>query len=410
MCRLWHNICMPTFKIVSFGCRTNQYESQSLHEQLCALGWRPASRGEASELAIVNACAVTASAEKRVRQMVKALLKDGQLKRIIITGCGIQKNLDGLSDPRMEVIADKKKLRSSFGGDVEAGISYFYGHSRAFVKVQDGCNNFCSYCIIPHLRGRSVSRPFSEIIDEAERLSENGYPEVVLTGIHVGDYAFENKDLSDLIAAVGKIFGIKRIRLGSMGPDQMSEKLMGAMLESEKFCLHLHLALQSGSDAVLGRMRRRYTRSEFLDKVLFLRRERSDFVFTTDVIVGFPGETEEDFLATLDMMGKVGFAHTHMFPYSERAGTPAAAYANKVPSNVIADRKTRLMQLSSELAFAARETFVGREGELLLENESEGHSRHFILAKGMNKLGERRALVKVKFLKNTKEGFLACRL
>lgn len=284
----------------------------------------------------------------------------------------------------------------------EFSIERFSAHTRAFVKVQDGCNSFCTYCIIPYVRGRSRSRDPESILREICELVENGYKEVVITGINVGDF---EPSLAALIRQVDEIDGLERIRLSSIDADEVDQDLQDAIIGGKKTCPSMHIVLQAGSNAVLKRMNRKYTRQMFLETVNRLRNACPDFTFTTDIIVGFPGETEEDHQETLDMIRKVRFAKVHMFPYSPRERTRAATYKDQVPHEVKMRRKQEVMRLSEQVAFELREQFVGRTMKVLMEGNGIGHTENFlpVLLPG-RKANE---IVEVKLKENTPEGFLA---
>lgn len=374
------------FKIVTLGCRTNQYESQAYHDQLQAIGYQEAVEGESAEICIVNTCTVTESADSSSRHEIRQLARQNPGAKIVVTGCyaenkrDIVRNLEGVS----HVVSnkDKEALVSAIFPEEEVpefSIRRFESHTRAFVKVQDGCNSFCTYCIIPYVRGRSRSRDMPSILREVEQLVANGYKEVVLTGINIGDFDGAKMDgerpdrLADLVRAVDKVPGLQRLRISSIDPDEVDDDLMDAVINGKNTCPSMHVVLQSGSNVVLKRMNRKYTRQIFMDTVQKLVRENEDFTFTTDVIVGFPGETDADFQETLDVMRDVQFVKVHMFPYSERPKTRAASYPNKVPVEVIKERKQAVLRLAEEAAFQKRNRFVGRRMPVLTENNSGSH-------------------------------------
>lgn len=374
------------FKIKTLGCRTNQYESQAYHDQLTSMGYSNVVDDQAAEICIVNTCTVTESADSHSRQAIRQLARENPNAKIVVTGCFAErqpefiKSIPGVT----HVISNKEKenlVASLFPEEdvPEFSIKNFDAHTRAFVKVQDGCNSFCTYCIIPYVRGRSRSRDVQEIVDEIKNLIANGYKEVVLTGINVGDFdaSFSNsqyaRPLANLVSVVDQIPGLERLRISSIDPDEVDEELIDIVLNGRTTCKSMHLVLQSGSNHILKRMNRKYTRQIFLDSVDQLKSRSSDFTITTDIIVGFPGETEEDFEDTLTVMREVKFAKVHMFPYSDRPRTKAATYQNKVPIETIKERKQRLLRLAEETSFSLRNEFVGKKMRVLTETSDATH-------------------------------------
>jgi threonylcarbamoyladenosine tRNA methylthiotransferase MtaB len=381
---------MKKFKIVTLGCRTNQYESQGYSDQLKAMGYVPALDGEEAELCIVNTCTVTEGADSSSRHQIRALLRDHPNAKIAVTGCMAESAPDALLKigPQIQIVpnAQKEKLIDRLFPEEkdlpEFNIKTFDDHTRAFVKVQDGCNSFCTYCIIPYVRGRSRSRQIDEIVKEVEGLIANGYKEVVITGINVGDFDGGGK-LADLVRAVDRVDGLKRLRISSIDPDEIDDDLADAVLNGKTTCPSMHIVLQAGSNVVLKRMNRKYTRQIFMDTVEKMVRKNSNFTVTTDIIVGFPGETDADFEETLDLVRQVRFAKVHMFPYSPRKRTRAALYPNQVPVDVIKKRKQELIRLAEQTGFELRSQFVGQTMEVLLENETKpgflsGHTSNFL--------------------------------
>jgi threonylcarbamoyladenosine tRNA methylthiotransferase MtaB len=326
------------FKILTLGCRTNQYESQAYNDQLGGMGYTPASEGEIADLCIVNTCTVTESADSHSRHAIRQLVRDHPGAKVVVTGCMAERQpelireIEGVSHVVSNL--DKENLISQLFPEEETpefSIKNFDAHTRAFVKVQDGCNSFCTYCIIPYVRGRSRSRTLKDILQEIENLVSNGYKEIVLTGINIGDFDGNPSEgmpptrLADLVRAVDRIPGLERIRVSSIDPDEIDDDLTDAILNGQKTCHSMHVVLQSGSNIILKRMNRKYTRQVFLETIERLRQAAPDFTVTTDIIVGFPGETDADFDETLDVMRQVQFAKVHMFPYSDRPRTRAAS-------------------------------------------------------------------------------------
>ena len=411
------------FKIVTLGCRTNQYESQGYIDQLKAMGYHSAIGGEEADLCIVNTCTVTESADSTSRHEIRQLARENPAAKLIVTGCAAEREPEKfLQLPGVTQIVPNKEKENLLNlvfpeGDVpEFSIKNFEAHTRSFVKVQDGCNSYCTYCIIPYVRGRSRSRTIPEILKEVDSLIANGYKEVVLTGINIGDFDGNNEEkpdrLADLVRAVDKVPGLKRLRLSSIDPDEVDEDLMEAIISGQNTCPSMHVVLQSGSNVILKRMNRKYTRQIFMETVEKLRKAAPDFTFTTDVIVGFPGETEADFQETLEVMQEVKFAKVHMFPYSERPRTRAALYPNKVPQNIIKERKQKILHAAESIAFQLREEFLNRTLPVLTEKAEEsrpgeisGHTANFlnVWVKGDYSSN---SLVEVRLIENTPTGLI----
>lgn len=413
-----------TFKIATLGCRSNQYESQAYRDQLEAMGYRMATGDEPADLCIINSCTVTESADKDSRYQIRQLARKNPGAKIVVTGClaerqpDLIKGISGVTD----VISNKSK--ESLVNDVlpeeevpEFSIKRFEAHTRAFVKVQDGCNSYCTYCIIPYVRGRSRSRPANDIVKEVQELISNGYKEVVLTGINIGDYDGGVPEgeppvrLAELVRQIDQIPGLARLRVSSIDPDEVDDDLFDAIINGANTCHSMHIVLQSGSNVVLKRMNRKYTRQIFLQTVNRLRKADPDFTFTTDVIVGFPGETEQDLQETLDVIEEVKFAKVHMFPYSERARTRAALYANKVPQEVIKERKQRVIRSSEQAGFALREQYIGRKMWVLTESQDEqrpgeicGHTQNFLTVWVRSEKLEPNQLIEVQLTENSADG------
>ena len=407
---------MKKFKVVTLGCRTNQYESQGYSDQLRQLGYAAASDGEEADLCIVNTCTVTESADSSSRHQIRALLKANPNAKLAVTGCMAESAPDALRliDPRIEIVpnAEKERLIDRIFPEEENlpefNIKAFDEHTRAFVKVQDGCNSYCTYCIIPYVRGRSRSRQIPDIIREVEGLVANGYKEVVITGINVGDFDGGGR-LADLVRAVDAVDGLERLRISSIDPDEVDADLASAVLDGRITCPSMHIVLQAGSNVVLKRMNRKYTRQVFLETVERMVQKNPDFTVTTDIIVGFPGESEADFLETLEIVSKVQFAKVHMFPYSPRKKTRAALYPNQVGIEVLRRRKQELLRLAEKTGFELRNRFVGRKMSVLLENEEKeglisGHTTNFLRVFIPKHNLKQNDLIEVELVENTPEG------
>lgn len=378
---------MPaTLKTLTLGCKVNQYETEFVRQALAGIGYGEAAADEPADLCLVNTCTVTAEGDAKSRQAIRRLARENPLARIVVMGCYATRApaevaaLPGVTD----VITDKRELPAwleQFGVvDVPEGISRFEGRSRAFVKVQDGCILRCSYCIIPQVRPPLSSRPLPQVLDEVRRLRDSGYREIVLTGIHLGHYGVDGNwhkpksewvRLSHLVEQLTRIEGDFRLRLSSLEATEVTRELIQVLADhGDKICPHLHVCLQSGSDAVLRRMRRRWSARMFVDRCELVRRWLDQPAFTTDVVVGFPGETDDDFEQTCRVVREAGFSKVHIFPFSPRRGTPAAQMPDAVPAPVRTERSRRLAAVESELREAYFRSLLGRTLRVLVESPS----------------------------------------
>jgi len=370
-----------TFTTRTLGCKVNQYETQRLVEQLEALGWRECANGSEADLCIVNTCTVTEEADAKSRQALRQFRRRHPGAVIVATGCYSERDratleameeVDHVVDNTgKERLVEVLGLVPDAGACVPSGITRFAGHARAFIKVQDGCDRFCSYCIIPYVRGRSRSRPMATVLEEARRLAANGYPELVLTGIHLGDYADAGRGLADLVRALDEIEGLLRVRLSSIDPNEVTASLVETIASSRTACPHLHVSLQSGSNTVLERMHRDYTREEYLNIVGRALAAIPDLSLSTDLMVGFPGETEQECADSIELVERAGFSKVHLFPFSPRAGTAAAARDDFIEHDVVKARLARVAQVAMATARRHRERFVGRCMEVLVEGRTK---------------------------------------
>jgi threonylcarbamoyladenosine tRNA methylthiotransferase MtaB len=382
-----------TCRLVTLGCKVNQYETQFVKEALEANGYREAVGAEAAELCVVNTCTVTMEGDAKSRQAVRRLHQANPGTRIVVMGCYATRDPGAVARlPGVErVITDKtrlpEELRALGIASVPRGIRRFDGHQRAFVKVQDGCLLNCTYCIIPHVRPQLRSRPLDEIVTEVAGLVAGGCQEIVLTGIHLGHYGLDRNRgkpkeawcrLWHLLEQLDALPGEFRLRLSSLEAAEARADLIGALARLRRVVPHLHLCLQSGSDRILARMRRRYRAAGFLERCRRIRQALDLPAFTTDVIVGFPGETDADFDATCAVVREVGFSKIHVFSFSPREGTPAAAYPDKVPPALVAERRERLRALGQELAGAYQRQLVGRRLEVLVEGADPKRPGHVL--------------------------------
>lgn len=396
----------------NLGCKVNAYETEAMQELLEQAGYQIVPFEEQADVYIINTCTVTNVADRKSRQMIHRARKKNPGAVIVAAGCYVQtKDTAGLDADIDIVIGNNKKkeiakvLEDYFrerGAGVkkierldightseyeDLTVSHTAGHTRVFLKVQDGCNQFCSYCIIPYARGRVRSRSREEVVAEVRRLAERGYKEVVLTGIHLSSYGTDiGDDLLSLILSVHQVEGICRIRLGSLEPGIITEEFARTLSECPKFCPHFHLSLQSGCDATLKRMNRRYDTAQYEEKCQILRKYFQDPALTTDVIVGFPGETEEEFEASRAFIDRINFYETHIFKYSRREGTRAAVMDGQVPDSVKTKRSALLLELGQKKQREYEEKLLGTTREVLMEESvvidgetwQVGHTKEYV--------------------------------
>jgi threonylcarbamoyladenosine tRNA methylthiotransferase MtaB len=379
---------MPaTLKTITLGCKVNQYETELVREGLHRAGYADAAEDQAADLCVVNTCTVTAEGDSKSRHVIRKLARDNPDTRIVVMGCYATRAPDELAAlPNVaEVVTDKREIGDLLGRfgviDIPTGISRFTGRKRAYVKVQDGCLLRCSYCIIPHVRPNVYSRPIEHIRDEVARLVDNGHREIILTGVHLGHYGVESNfkksreewiRLATLVRELCRLPGDFRIRLSSIEATEVTRDLIAVLAENpRRVAPHLHICLQSGSDAVLRRMKRRWGSKLFVDRCRLVRETLDRPGISTDVIVGFPGETEEDFAATCQVVRDCGFAKIHIFPFSARKGTPAFDMLDKIPHEVKQDRLMRLQQLEAEVRDEYFQTLLGRPLQVMIEGKSE---------------------------------------
>ena len=401
-----------TVALHNLGCKVNAYETEAMEQQLKERGYEIVPFDEKADVYIINTCSVTNIADRKSRQMLHRARKMNPDAVVVAAGCYVQAQAEKqVIDPCIDIVLGNNKKQDLLTalqayeeahGDLREVIDINHTkeyenlhltkqgeHTRAYIKVQDGCNQFCSYCIIPYARGRVRSRAKEDVVAEVTDLAKNGYQEVVLTGIHLSSYGidFENEDnLLSLIRAVHEIEGIKRIRLGSLEPRIITEEFVQAIAALPKMCPHFHLSLQSGCNETLKRMNRRYTSEEFYEKCEILRKYFEKPALTTDVIVGFPQETEEEFETTYEFLKKICFYETHIFKYSKREGTKAAVMQGQIPEQIKAKRSARLIELGEKNRRAYEESFLGKTVEVLVEEKSDvngkemwtGHTKEYM--------------------------------
>lgn len=397
----------------NLGCKVNAYETEAMQEMLEQAGYEIVPFKEGADVYVINTCTVTNIADRKSRQMLHRARKLNPEAVVVAAGCYVQTQGEREIDPCIDIVIgnnhkkdlvrilreyeeNREKDRAGEIGDINMTKEYESlhltrtgEHTRAYIKVQDGCNQFCTYCIIPYARGRVRSREQQDVVQEVRILASNGYQEVVLTGIHLSSYGIDfdgQRHLIDLIRAVHEIEGIRRIRLGSLEPGIVTEEFAEALASMPKICPHFHLSLQSGCDAVLKRMNRKYTSGEYYEKCRILRKYFDAPALTTDVIVGFPGETEAEFQESYDFVDKVDFYETHIFKYSKREGTKAASMPDQVDEQIKAQRSARLIELGEKKRKAYEKKFIGRTVEVLVEedaviggkNVQTGHTKEYI--------------------------------
>lgn len=401
---------MKKYKIITLGCKVNTYESNAIAEKLINDGFIEAKSDEQADIVVINTCSVTHVSDAKSRQMIRRAIKNNPNAKIGVMGCYAQmasneiskingvdvvvgtNNRDKLISYLYENISTNKQIvdikeYSKKDGYEKLKLSSYEDNTRAFIKVQDGCNNFCSYCIIPYARGRLRSRELKDILEETKTLVNNGYKEIVLTGIHTGAYGLDEGEfrLVDVIEAMIKENSeLPRIRISSIEIVEIDNRLLDIIANSNVVVDHLHIPLQSGCDKILKLMNRRYNTNKFLEIVNKIREVVPNIALTTDVIVGFPQESEEDFNETVEFIKKVNFSEIHVFPYSPRGGTPAANMKGQVSPKIKKERVEVLLNLSKELHLKYMEKFIGKELEVLFE-EKDSNS-NWVYGKSSNYL------------------------
>lgn len=395
----------------NLGCKVNAYETESMQQMLEKAGYEIVPFEEKADVYVINTCSVTNIADRKSRQMIHRAKKQNPDSVVVAAGCYVQTSKEQAeADEAIDILIGNNKkhelpeilekfFKKKSGKETDVAdiahdtvyetlhLSRAAEHTRVFIKVQDGCNQFCSYCIIPYARGRVRSRALSDVIEEVKTLAQNGYREIVLTGIHLSSYGVDiNESLLHLIQEVHQIPGIERIRLGSLEPKIVTEEFAKKLSELPKVCPHFHLSLQSGCDATLKRMNRRYTCAEYKNGCNILRKYFEHPAITTDVIVGFPGETEEEFETTREFLKKIGFFEIHIFKYSIRRGTKAADMKDQVPESIKAERSDILFEDLSSMNHAFLEWHIGKEAEVLMEEKVAfkgkeyfvGHTKNYV--------------------------------
>ncbi len=386
---------MPSCAFVTFGCKINQYDTQALREEILDLGYFESGEAQGVDLLVVNSCTVTERAGEKVDEKIRSLTRKNPDARIIVTGCMSETDRHRLEKiPSVvhligneekhrvaeviqgELLLDAKPSRKS-REIFNLKISGFEGRTRAFLKIQDGCDSFCSYCIIPYMRGASRSRDHDQVLDEARRLAAAGFSEVVLTGIHLRQWGLDlgiEDGLATLLGDLRRIEGLERIRLSSIGEGAFTDSFIDAFRKDEGLCRFFHVPLQSGSERILQRMRRDYSIEQFVDAMQRVRDRLPDAVLATDVIVGFPGETEADFSQTMELLERLQFFKVHLFPYSPRPRTSAARLDGHVSPETRASRMVQARELCQQLQQRGLESRIGDTVQVLIEKGSPADS------------------------------------
>lgn len=400
-------------KFITLGCKVNQYETNAMAQKFLEKGYKVIEEyeqnGEKPDICIINTCTVTNMSDRKSRQMLRREKENNKNVIVVAVGCYAQVAKNELNKiPEIDlVLGNNEKVNivkyvEDYINENENNIEIedvmqsrlfsdfgditFTEKTRAVVKIQDGCDRFCSYCIIPYARGRVRSRKPESIISEITKIAEKDIKEVVITGIHIASYGKDFKEeykLIDLLEEINKIDGIERIRLGSIEPLLITDEFAERLKKLDKICHHFHLSLQSGCDETLKRMNRRYTTEQFREIVKRLRNAYNDVNLTTDIIVGFPGETEEEFEKTYHFLDEIKFYKMHVFKYSQRKGTKAAVMPNQIPGDIKELRSRKLIELSNKNEFEINQKYIGQKVEVLFEEEKEGcykgHTANYIL-------------------------------
>lgn len=398
------------FNIVTFGCKVNQYESNMMKERMLSSNFFYVENISEANIIIVNTCSVTNVADKKCLKMIRRIKREYPNSILVVAGCSSQNKQEIYENLDIDILIgnkDKSKIDILLKDYIKTHKRYVkfyndrkldfedmlisdYNHIRAFIKIEDGCDNFCSYCIIPYVRGSVRSKKFETVIKEAKLLTQKGHKEIVLTGIHTGHYMDKDYDLTDLINELSKIEDLLRIRISSIEITELNDKFLNMLSTNKKVCDHLHIPLQAGSDEILKRMNRKYDLKYYEEKIKKIRMIRPDISITTDIIVGFPYETDKLFNETLEFSRKMNFSKIHVFPYSIRLGTSAANMPNQVDESIKKERVKKLMDLSETMEKEYYNKFVGKELDILVEecdnNVSIGHSSNYLMIRLNEKL------------------------
>lgn len=382
------------FRIYTLGCKVNMYESVMMKEKLVASGYQETT--DPAEIIIINTCSVTDMADAKSRKTIRQAKRENPEAITVVCGCSAENHQQDLLPLGIDILIgnkDKSNIVSLITEFLtthhqyikfydrrtlpfeDMAVNSFTNQTRAYIKIQDGCNNYCTYCIIPYMRGNIRSKDINVALEECLTLVNHGHQEIVLTGIHTGSYGRgTDYDLVDLIQKMSLIPELKRIRISSIEITELNDKFLQELAINPKICNHLHIPLQSGAEAILKKMNRKYDKTYFLNKINTIRNIRPNISITTDCIVGFPGETDADFQESLEFCQSIKFSKIHVFPYSKREGTPAANMTNQVDPNIKKKRTHTLLKLSDELELAYNKTFINQNVEVLIEESYPDHS------------------------------------
>ncbi|MDY2888176.1 MAG: tRNA (N(6)-L-threonylcarbamoyladenosine(37)-C(2))-methylthiotransferase MtaB [Candidatus Caccosoma sp.] len=398
---------MKKFYIYSLGCKVNSYEIEAIKDELLNAGLEISDENEADYI-IINTCCVTNNAASKSRQKIHSFHLKNKAAKIIVMGCYVQgfedevKGIDGISllvgtNNRSKIkdyIINDENNKISLVGDIkdftkyeELSITSYFENTRAYLKIQDGCNNFCSYCIIPYVRGVIKSRNKDEVINEAKHLIKMGYKEIVLTGIHTGSYGkdLSNYTFSNLVRDLLALDGLYRLRISSIEESEIDDDLINMLINDDKLAKHLHIPLQAGSDHILKLMNRKYDLQTYINNVKNIQNKVKDIAISTDIIVGFPNETEEDFMETIKTSKEIGYSKIHVFPFSSRKGTVASKMKNQINGNIKKERCNELISLSNKLGYEYNKKFLNKVVSVLIEEKENdyyvGHTTNFIKVK-----------------------------
>ena len=395
-----------TFNINTLGCKVNAYESSVMSDLLKNAGYKEVGINDIADISIINTCTVTNTADNKSLKAIRSAYKKNKNAIIIVTGCTVQN--------KKEIWKSMKEANIVFGNIGKSNIVKYieeykknkkqiidikdimhtefetmklnnFDKTRAFVKIEDGCNNFCTFCIIPYTRGNIRCKEPRDVIEEVETLVKNGHKEVVLTGIHTGHYGFDNYSFADLLESLIKIDGLERLRISSIEMNELNEDVLNIFKKSNILVDHLHIPLQSGSDKILKLMNRKYLKEDFINKIEEIRNIRPNISITTDVIAGFPNETEEDFNEMIETIKKINFSKLHVFPYSRRTGTPADKMNNQIDGKIKKERVKKLLELSKTLEQNYMKKFLNKEVIFIPEAYRDGyligHTGNYLLIK-----------------------------
>ncbi len=401
----------------TLGCKVNHYDTQSIAEKMACMGYEDVTKKDiAADVVIINTCAVTNESERKSRQLIRRLRMANPNALIVVTGCYAQINPEqikastgadlvfGTNDREHIPLAISKYFSVDASESSNLDKSMFpSSRTRAYLKIQDGCKMFCSYCIVPYARNNISCLSIDEIVSKAKALEEEGYKEIVITGIHLASYKHEKYDLADALKSVADNTGIERIRLGSLEPKLLSERFISRLhCIKDKLCPHFHISLQSASPAILAAMNRHYSPEYYMEACNRVRENFEDAMITTDIIVGFPSEGEKEFEQTCEFVKKAGFSHVHIFPFSPKKGTPAASFENQVPNKIKHMRVDKLGRICTEVRNEILCKLVGRKYKVLCEkhedNLSEGFSSNYLRVKYHSKTDDTAAVTDVKIV------------